>query len=670
MTVPRFKDFSLRVKVTLVTTLVAGMALALDCAAILASTWWSFRETSVHDLTSRADVVGSNCTAAITFNDHVAAAETLKGLAADDYVLAACVYGQDGLPFADYYRGGATVAVPPTAGEPRHGFDGGQLIVLRPIVLDREVIGSVWLAWDWEQYRSQFFDLTAIVLSLMLVSLVVALFLSTKLQRVFTAPILDLVETARRITVGRDYTARARKHAQDELGTLTDAFNEMLTQIQERDVALQRAYEKLEERVRERTVQLSEAKEQAESADRAKSNFLANMSHEIRTPMTAILGFADVLSDMEHVEHSPTEHAEAVQAIRRNGIHLLDVINEILDLSKIEAGRLTTESTTCPLYALLAGIRSLLQVKTAEKGLSLDIEFIGPIPEAIETDPMRLRQILINLLGNAIKFTETGGVRLVIRLLTPGDAAPRMQFDVVDTGVGITREQAARLFQPFTQGDASTTRKFGGTGLGLLIAKRLAEVLGGDVTIVDTKPGVGACVRATVPVGSLDGVRIVEAPAGVIALALAPVSEDAIARPPAPLHCRILLAEDGVDNQRLISLVLTRAGANVTIAENGQIAITKALAAEDAGRPFDIILMDVQMPELDGHEAARRLRRAGYLRPIIALTAHAMSGDRERCLEAGCNDYATKPIDRAKLIEMIRAYTTLEPLAAPGVGAA
>jgi len=245
-----------------------------------------------------------------------------------------------------------------------------------------------------------------------------------------------------------------------------------------------------------------------------------------------------------------------------------------------------------------------------------------------------------------------------------------MQFDVVDTGVGITREQAARLFQPFTQGDASTTRKFGGTGLGLLIAKRLAEVLGGDVTIVDTKPGVGACVRATVPVGSLDGVRIVEAPAGVIALALAPVSEDAIARPPAPLHCRVLLAEDGVDNQRLISLVLTRAGANVTIAENGQIAITKALAAEDAGRPFDIILMDVQMPELDGHEAARRLRRAGYLRPIIALTAHAMSGDRERCLAAGCNDYATKPIDRAKLIEMIRAYTTLEPLAAPGVGAA
>ncbi|MFH1109650.1 MAG: ATP-binding protein [Planctomycetota bacterium] len=664
MRVPRFRDLSLRVKLTLVTTLVAGMSLAIDCAAILASTWWGSRTTSVYDLATRADIVGSNCTAAITFNDRASAADTLKGLAADKYMLAACIYGRDGRPFADYRPQGATVVIPPQAGESQHRFDGGKLTVLRPITLDGETIGSIWLAWNWGLYHSQFLDLTGIVFGVMVISLGIALFFATRLQRVFTQPVLDLVETARRVTLSRQYTERARKHAQDELGALTDAFNEMLTQIQERDVALRQAYDELEERVRQRTEQLNEAKERAESADRAKSEFLANMSHEIRTPMTAILGFSEMLTEPSLPE---PQRLNAVHTIRRNGEHLLSILNDVLDLSKIEVGRMTVERILCSPAGVVAEVLSLMRVRADAKKLSLDCEYQGAVPEAIQSDPTRLRQILLNLVGNAIKFTKVGGVRLIVRLVT--SEAPMIQFDVVDTGVGITREQAARLFQPFTQGDASTTRKFGGTGLGLLIAKRLAEVLGGDVTIVDTKPGVGACVRATVPVGSLDGVRIVEAPAGAIALALAPVSEDAIARPPAPLHCRVLLAEDGVDNQRLISLVLTRAGANVTIAGNGQIAVTQALAAEDAGRPFDIILMDVQMPELDGHEAARRLRRAGYFRPIIALTAHAMSSDRERCLEAGCNDYATKPIDRAKLIEMIRAHTTIEPLAASGVGA-
>ncbi len=405
----------------------------------------------------------------------------------------------------------------------------------------------------------------------------------------------------------------------------------------------------------EETRRSKELAVQAEAANRSKSEFLANMSHEIRTPMTAILGFADALLDEPDPEKAPPEWREAVETIRRNGEHLLALINEILDLSKIEAGKLDVQQTRCSPAELLADVASLMRVRAEQKRLALEVEYAGPIPETICTDAFRLRQILINLVGNAVKFTKTGGVRIVTRLLREPGSPPRIRFDVVDTGIGLAEDQIDRLFRPFTQADSSTTRKFGGTGLGLNITKRLAEMLGGDVAVAST-PGKGSTFSVTVETGPLDGIALLETRSTPGSHPTPPSSTSAAPPASRPSGCRILLAEDGPDNQRIIALLLEKAGAVVTVAENGREALDGALAARDRGEPFDLIPMDVQMPVMDGYLATRELRARGYTGRIVALTAHAMPEDRRQCLDAGCDDYATKPIDRARLLEVVAGY--------------
>ncbi len=401
--------------------------------------------------------------------------------------------------------------------------------------------------------------------------------------------------------------------------------------------------------------QLEAAKLAAEAATRAKSEFLANMSHEIRTPMTAILGFAENLLDPDLPEE---ERLAAVHTIQRNGQHLLQLINDILDISKIEAGKLEVEHIICSPIQILADVRSLMQVRADQKGIKLDVDFDGPMPKHIHSDPTRLRQILVNLVGNAIKFTERGGVRIVARFLEHADGVngqPTVQFDVIDTGIGMTPEQKAHLFQPFTQADTSTTRRFGGTGLGLMISRRLARMLGGDIT-VESQPGRGSTFTVTIATGDIDGVEMINDPAAELARAASSTDPGVPVKPNRRLNCRVLLAEDGPDNQRLIVHVLKKAGADVTVVENGQQAIEAAMAAQE-DQPFDVILMDMQMPVMDGYQATAELRRRGYDRPVIALTAHAMATDRQKCLEAGCDDYATKPIDRRKLIDLVADLT-------------
>jgi Amt family ammonium transporter len=396
--------------------------------------------------------------------------------------------------------------------------------------------------------------------------------------------------------------------------------------------------------------ELCTSKEAAEAASRAKNEFLANMSHEIRTPMTAILGYADIL-----LENSANEEAfQAAQIIKSNGQHLLEIINIILDLSRIEAGKQDVKISTCSPRQVAADVVSWLKVPADAKGVQLTLEVLGQIPETIKSDPIRLRQILLNLVGNAIKFTEVGSVRVVMRLEQHSNEEAKLRIDVIDTGIGIQEKLQLVLFQPFSQVDSSARRRFGGTGLGLAISKRLAGILGGDIEVTSLM-GKGSTFSLTIATGTLDDVGIDSHSITATEPFLAPSDHQR------KLDCSILLAEDGPDNRRLITHILRKAGAEVTMSENGQMAFDLASKASMESMPFDIILMDMQMPVMAGYEATKLLRENGWEKPIIALTAHAMKDDRQKCLDAGCNDYITKPIDRNQLLATVSKYVNEEP---------
>jgi PAS domain S-box-containing protein len=395
----------------------------------------------------------------------------------------------------------------------------------------------------------------------------------------------------------------------------------------------------------------------AEAATRAKSEFLANMSHEIRTPITAILGYTKLLLAEEGIDRAPAHRVRAFEVIRRNGEYLVDLINDILDLSKIEAGKLQVEPARCSPAQLVADVVALMRVRADEKRLQLDTRFAGPLPQSISTDRTRLRQILVNLVGNALKFTDRGKVSIVVRYFREDDQ-PWVQFHVTDTGIGMTEEQMGLLFRPFSQVDASASRKFGGTGLGLAISKRLVEALGGRITVRSTA-GEGSTFTFTIDPGPCDDEALVDAAAETAECLppkeVAPVVKKGV------LRGRVLVAEDSPDIQRLTVLLLESAGAEVEAVENGQLAVEQAWAAWQSGRPFDVVLMDMQMPIMDGYAAAGELRRREYPLPIIALTAHAMAEDRQKCLDAGCEDYLTKPIDIAQLIAKVAEHVNSSP---------
>jgi signal transduction histidine kinase len=393
-----------------------------------------------------------------------------------------------------------------------------------------------------------------------------------------------------------------------------------------------------------RAAEMESLRNAAEASSRSKSEFLANMSHEIRTPLTAILGYTDLLRDPEFA--APERRDEIVETVRSAGQHLLTIINDILDLSKIEAGRMTVESVETALPELLAAVHRLMCPRAGAKHVGLETTFESPLPDRVLVDPTRLRQILLNLVGNATKFTDSGAISIRARLdgpESPVDSSRRLVIDIDDTGTGISDDQQARLFTSFSQADATVTRRHGGSGLGLIICRRLAQLMGGNVSLIRSAPGRGSTFRVNVPVRPCPGAALVST------LPSAPTT-DQQAPPSIRLHGRILYAEDGIDNQRLIALHLRRAGADLSLAENGRAALDAILLAQAQGRPFELLLADMQMPEMDGYTLAQTLRARGCPIPIIALTAHAMAEDRDRCLAAGCDDYASKPIDKAALL--------------------
>ncbi|PWU20809.1 MAG: hypothetical protein C5B49_03670 [Bdellovibrio sp.] len=389
---------------------------------------------------------------------------------------------------------------------------------------------------------------------------------------------------------------------------------------------------------------LTQAKEQADAASEAKTRFLANMSHEIRTPLGALMGFAEMM--LSH-ELSESEKKEYGAVIRRNGEQLSRIIDEILDLSRVEAGKLNLERTEVQLIDLLNDVRSMMSLAALEKGLYLNFSVQGRIPTRISTDPFRLKQILINVIGNGIKFSPNGGVDVKVSLQPTTPNRHQLSICISDTGPGLSAEQIQKLFQPFSQVDSSMSRKFGGTGLGLVLARRFSNALGGDVTVQESPPGQGCCFVVTVDPGSLENVTLADS-------LDANVSESSLAQGPSDLKSKalegkkILLVEDSADNQILAQQYLTRAGARVDIANDGQEAIAIVGKME-----YDLVLMDMQMPVMDGYTATRQLRKLGCRTPIIALTAHAMKEDVQKCLNAGCNSYLSKPYRQDGLIALI-----------------
>jgi PAS domain S-box-containing protein len=387
---------------------------------------------------------------------------------------------------------------------------------------------------------------------------------------------------------------------------------------------------------------LKRAKRVAEAANRSRGEFLANMSHEIRTPMAAILGHADILKD--HLQDP--DNVQVVETIRRNGNFLLGIINDILDLSKIDAGKLEIERERVRPDELIAEVRSLMDVRAAEKKIPLKIVFDGLLPETTEIDAIRMRQILINLIGNAIKFTDEGEVRLV----TSYDAErQQLRFDIMDTGIGIKERDLETLFKPFEQADSTSKRTFGGTGLGLAICRRLALALGGDVE-VESEFGKGS--KFTLYVAAPATGDMVE-PNLNLADATVTATQDI------RLECTVLVVDDRRDIRYLAQHFIEKAGGCVVTATDGQEAVD--YVKSDKTPSVDLIVMDMQMPVMDGYEATAELRQHGCELPIIALTANAMKSDRDQCLAAGCTDYTTKPLDSQRLISMIADLTQTTP---------